>query len=446
MLEKTMNITNPDFTGNANVQGLKMETGAYGLTCGFIVDLSEKYIRFGTAVKKGLSDNTVIAGVSKDDSENYGIAVFNSAIAKNREGSSDKYLSGMPIDIMVDGYMWFRPSDMKGITRKSKVYADKTTGEVSFTDSDNTIELKFCKVVLIGEDKKSVLVKISPIVPVGGGGTEVKLQTKSVTLEDSEEIVPDDGYDGMSSVDVTVVHPTVSLQEKSVSITENGDTAVVADTGYNGLSKVNISVTVGGGGISEYNAKVSMPPMEVPACYNISELDVSNWNTSYTMWFSAMFYNMKQTKRLDLKNFNTSIATLMDKMFEECNNIEVLDLSSFDTQKVTEMNRMFYNCKKLTELNLSSFNTSKVSNNNSMFYGCNELTDVIFGNNWFPHYSISSFDISSASKLSHDSVLDLFNKLATRTNSPTLKLHSSAKARMSEAEIKIATDKGWTVA
>ena len=42
-------------------------------------------------------------------------------------------------------------------------------------------------------------------------------------------------------------------------------------------------------------------------------------------------------------------------MFSCCFNITNLDLSSFDTKNVTDMSYMFYNCNKLTNLYLSSF-------------------------------------------------------------------------------------------
>lgn len=44
-----------------------------------------------------------------------------------------------------------------------------------------------------------------------------------------------------------------SLQEKSVSITQNGDSTILPDEGYDGLSKVDVSVNVSGGGEAPEN-------------------------------------------------------------------------------------------------------------------------------------------------------------------------------------------------
>ena len=132
-------------------------------------------------------------------------------------------------------------------------------------------------------------------------------------------------------------------------------------------------------------------------------------------------------------------------MFNSCSSLTSLGVSQFDTSNVTDMSNMFSNCSSLASLDLSSFDTSNVTGMSSMFQDCRKLSDVTWGNNWASNTSITSFDISD-SLISHDSCLDLFNKLATRDNSPTLKLRYTTKLHMSEEEIAIATNKGWTVA
>ena len=60
----------------------------------------------------------------------------------------------------------------------------------------------------------------------------------------------------------------------------------------------------------------------------------------------------------------------MNSMFFCCENLTELDLSSFDTSRVSDMNNMFSYCENLTELDLSSFDTSRVSDMNIMFASC----------------------------------------------------------------------------
>ena len=71
-------------------------------------------------------------------------------------------------------------------------------------------------------------------------------------------------------------------------------------------------------------------------------------------------------------------------MFKDCWDITEIDLSYFDTSKVTNMKYMFYGCSLLISLNLSNFNTSQVKEMNNMFSDCSLLISL----------NLSSFDTS----------------------------------------------------
>mgnify|MGYP007088306514 CR=1 FL=1 len=163
MATPNLPITKPLFSGNVKAQGLLMEIDTNGLQYGFIVDPASTSIPFGAVVQKGASDNLVKAGVSATATNNYGIAVYSEAISTSRPASSDVYLAGMPINVLLDGYMWFYPENMAGVTRASKVLADNATGAISFgaqaTEDVNTA-LTWAKVVLVDEKKTRVLVKV----------------------------------------------------------------------------------------------------------------------------------------------------------------------------------------------------------------------------------------------------------------------------------------------
>ena len=69
-------------------------------------------------------------------------------------------------------------------------------------------------------------------------------------------------------------------------------------------------------------------------------------------------------------------------MFHGCNDITEIDLSKFDTSLVTDMSTMFCDCGSLSSLNLSNFNTSLVTNMWGMFQNCYSLASL----------NLSSFD------------------------------------------------------
>ena len=80
--------------------------------------------------------------------------------------------------------------------------------------------------------------------------------------------------------------------------------------------------------------------------YNVTNIDVSTFNTSRTTVMSQMFYGISKTTSLDLSNFDTSIVTTMRYMFIY-SGIEKLDLSTFDMSNVSET---FYMLRDMTSL------------------------------------------------------------------------------------------------
>ena len=86
-----------------------------------------------------------------------------------------------------------------------------------------------------------------------------------------------------------------------------------------------------------------------------------------------MFYGCSELTNLNLSKFNTDKVTNMYCMFGNCSSLTNLNLSNFNTSGVTNMSWMFDNCSKLSVLNLSNFNTDKVTNiryMSGMFYKC----------------------------------------------------------------------------
>ena len=123
-------------------------------------------------------------------------------------------------------------------------------------------------------------------------------------------------------------------------------------------------------------------------CSNITEIDLSNFNTSKVNEMRSMFYGCSSLTSLNLSNFDTSKVKRMNDMFGGCISLISLNLSNFDTSEVTWMNDMFYGCSSLTSLNLSNFDTSKVEKIYNLLNGCTNLEYINMLN--FNESSLSS--------------------------------------------------------
>ena len=179
-------------------------------------------------------------------------------------------------------------------------------------------------------------------------------------------------------------------------------------------------------------------------CSSLTSLDLSFWDGGGRSSMEDMFYKCSNLSSLDLSGFDTSRVSNMYRVFYNCSRLSSLDLSGFDTSRVSDMQEMFNACSNLSSLDLSGFDTSRVSNMLYMFQVCSWLSVI----NWPAVWSLASytdtFDLSPC-PLNHDSCLALFNALQD-CNGRTVKLSTTTKELMSADELKIATDKGVTIA
>ena len=326
-------------------------------------------------------------------------------------------------------------------------------------------------------------------------------QTKSVTITENgaSEIVPAEGFVLSKAFIITDV-PTKPEQTKAVTITENGTTEITPDGGKV-LSGVSVSVNVSGG--SDYNTKinsVNLTGASTSILMSASKIDLSGVaKTGTANCFDYLFYRARALKDLAFGDFlhTDSDSVTMFGIFEECNVIENVDLSSLGAKKITKLSRAFVNCyvlkninfgnavlqvadydsafsgckalesidlsgidhtytgttklnymfsecSKLTSVDLSNLNTSKLYSQNNAFWKCTALTNIVFEDNCFPDSTFWLLELSSY-PISHDSIITLFNRLATRDNSPSLKLSTATKGYLTDDEIAIAANKGWVI-
>ena len=115
-------------------------------------------------------------------------------------------------------------------------------------------------------------------------------------------------------------------------------------------------------------------------CFSLKEINLSKFKTYNCVEMSGMFYNCTTLEYLNLFNFDTINVVNMCCMFYKCNSLIILDLSNFNTSKVTNMACMFQECYSLKKLNVSNFNTNKVKKMNYMFINCSSLQNLELSN------------------------------------------------------------------
>ena len=198
-------------------------------------------------------------------------------------------------------------------------------------------------------------------------------------------------------------------------------------------------------------------------CKNVTELDVSNFDTSQVTNMNSMFLNCESLQKINIKKFDTSQVTSFGKMFQYCKSLTELDLSDLNTSLVNNMSYMFQGATSLVTLNMNNLDLSKVTNVSYMFSSASKLTNLQFGNNLGKAYNLQStgysnykLDLSACVNLTHESLMSVINGLYDLNltfdvaNGGTLYkqilvLGATNLAKLTEEEIAIATNKGWTV-
>ena len=80
-------------------------------------------------------------------------------------------------------------------------------------------------------------------------------------------------------------------------------------------------------------------------CSNLIKIDLSDFNTINTTSMGWMFNECHKLKEVKgINKFNTGKVNNMNAMFQFCYEIENLDLSNFDTSNVIDMGWMFFDC------------------------------------------------------------------------------------------------------
>lgn len=127
----------------------------------------------------------------------------------------------------------------------------------------------------------------------------------------------------------------------------------------------------------------------------------------------------------------------MNFMFHDCQNL--ISVSQLDTSNVLEMYNMFGLCKKLTTV--PPFDVSKVYNLGIIFEKCSSLEEIHMIN------INADLNIAASTRFTREALLEIIGNLKAQTSgNKTLTMGSTNLDKLTDADKKIATDKGWTLA
>lgn len=281
---------------------------------------------------------------------------------------------------------------------------------------------------------------------------------KAITLKEngSYEILPDAGYEGISRLSITNdTHPKLKPSELGITFsnatfTEMPDVFDISDVTnfdyfFYGASKLTK--------VPEIQQPITSSRSMFEGCSSLVSLP-DNFDFEHTTNAAYMFYKcgIKEFREIDIP-----LATNMSHFFHDCSATIIGNINAPSTAHVDEF---FWNCKVVTLGDVyapKASNTSWFFDNTSSLVTCGKITVAYFNNNMLYGTSnienfggfvglADSFDFSSLTKLTKQSLINIMNEAATVTGGQVLTFGSVNLSKLSDEEKAIAINKGWTLA
>lgn len=155
----------------------------------------------------------------------------------------------------------------------------------------------------------------------------------------------------------------------------------------------------------------------------------NNWMSAFSRW----------TNNCYKPKYPFSVCKYMTSMYANSTTIVDTLQPIIITEDFQSATTVFQSCQSLKTIR--TIHTLENVTYVNWFNSCKALENITFegviGNN---------ISFKDSSLLTHDSLMSIINHLGTVTTTQTLTLHADSKAKLTDAEKAIATEKGWTIA
>lgn len=158
---------------------------------------------------------------------------------------------------------------------------------------------------------------------------------------------------------------------------------------------------------------------------------------------TTMDYCFQQCKSLTSITLpNLPSVTTMSSCFIDCYGITKINLPS-SLPKVEDMYACFSNCRTLSSITLPDL--PNVTSMNYCFNRCTSLQNLTIGNINPNITTLTNWYISTCTKLTVDSLVNIMNALPTITSTKTCTIGTTNLSKLSAEQLAIGTSKGWTI-
>lgn len=190
----------------------------------------------------------------------------------------------------------------------------------------------------------------------------------------------------------------------------------------------------GGGGDFGYISNLSiyvpynepLPEQYYPLCKDVVNLSIrGNVNSisfpegtlTYVNWLSSTFYTCSKLTSVIFPEGALTNVTYMYQTFESCTSLSSVTLQEGALTQVLQMPYVFNRCSALQDLTIYNL----------------------------PNINLNTIGFSTCTRLTLSSLQNIVNALPTTTSGYKCTIGTTNLAKLSDTDIQIATDKGWTL-
>lgn len=109
---------------------------------------------------------------------------------------------------------------------------------------------------------------------------------------------------------------------------------------------------------------------------NLENINMSGWNLINAVSLEGMFYSCSKLTSISIPHGCYHGTKTISWMFAECTSLTFLDITEWDTSGVENMSRAFELCKSIVSLDLTSWDVSNATDAAFMFAYCENLEHI----------------------------------------------------------------------
>lgn len=178
-------------------------------------------------------------------------------------------------------------------------------------------------------------------------------------------------------------------------------------------------------------------------CTSLSSITFPEGTFTKVEGLGAAFYNCHNLTSIIFPEGTLKQLRLIHSTFYNCSKLTSITFPEGALTQVTSTHQIFWNCSSLISVIIPAGAFTKVTYLGNLFHNCKALQDLTIYN--LPNINLTTIGLMHCTSLTIQSLRNILNALPVTTSGYKCTIGTTNLNKLSDADIQIATDKGWTL-